>query len=436
MPDEVDYGMKNKAVRGVTLALMRILPVENSPSQCRVTLFQYADAAGSIPTAIVNSKLSSTLDAVVEMRQEFQRDVEIDDAERADKAQVIRDSPQTYTTEEEATIERVQSTLGALEEGAFDELASPDHLLKMGKIFVEGDRRIICRVSVTVDSSIEECAAWDTLKMSRENLTTSNSRQRSLVSDNEHSAVFRFVKDFNVPGFAPREWVLRMLWRKPTDDTVVVCYESIKGLNYTSASGEKFVQASNMVYNVYKRLDPIGEMPQTHVTWTQRIEMKGYVPLSFVNTSLPKQLMHASMMRKRFDKSLEVDGAKRAQYVAMIAGHEELYSDEEEKVLKEGEKHFADFESMKIKTLKMSSPLTTGEIAYKRGGSEAWGCASTIVHASAEEVRPSDTKLKKARAAERAGTGESGGMSESKRARPQTLCLHVFVDALTRPEHA
>jgi len=91
-------------------------------------------------------------------------------------------------------------------------------------------------------------------------------------------------------------------------------------------------------------------------------------------------------MRRQFDKSLEVDGEVRAENVNMIAERAEQYSEEENDLLEEGEKHFADLKEMKAKSLKMASPLTTGEIAFKKKDSDAWGRSTTTVRARPEEV--------------------------------------------------
>jgi len=97
--------------------------------------------------------------------------------------------------------------------------------------------------------------------------------------------------------------------------------------------------------------------------------------------------MCLNRMRKRFDKSLEVDGAVRARNVEMIKRHVDVeFSEEENRILEEGEKHFADFQEMKAKALEMASPLTTAKIAYKSGDRHAWGYATTNVRASPEEV--------------------------------------------------
>jgi len=380
--DEViDYGLKTNTVRGVARNIMRF--IHAGVSHCKVTYHMHLDAGGRIPTFVVNSNIPLALSAVGDLRDAFQRDDEIDKLERDQLARVVKDEPQTYTAEEDVLVNKANIKLGMLEWECFEELQSLDHLVKMGKNHDEGDGRMIIRASATIDSSIEECAAWDTHKMSRENTKGSTNLVRTLVRDNGHSAVFHFVKEFHIPGFAPREWVLRVLWKKLAADTVVVCYESIDGQN---VANNKYVRASNSVYNEYRQLEPLGGVPQTGVTWTQSFEMGGSIPRQIVAAGAPKQLMHLSKMRQQFDKSLEIDGATRVQNVGLIADHTEQYSEEENAVLEEGEKHFADFKGMKAKSLEMASPLATGEIAFENKGGQAWGRATTTVRASPEEV--------------------------------------------------
>jgi len=123
------------------------------------------------------------------------------------------------------------------------------------------------------------------------------------------------------------------------------------------------------------------------VTRTHRVDLGGLIPKSVVNGQAVNQLMHLSRMRKRFDKSLEVDGATRARNVEMILGHNCVeYSEEENRILAEGERNFMGFKAMRAKSLKMASPLTTAEIAFEKKDSHAWGFAKTTVRARPEEV--------------------------------------------------
>jgi len=376
-----DYGMSKRTVSGALRAVVRFTP--ECESQCKIAYCLYLDAGGRIPTRVLNSMLPATLGAVGDLRDEFQRDDEIDTMERDELARIIKDEPQTYAAEEGVLTNKVYFKVGAFEWERFEELESPDHWVKMGKIFAEGDGRMIIRASATVDLPMEECAAWDTLKMGRKNTNDSANLVRTLVHDNDHSAVFHFVKDFGVLGFAPREWVLRLLWKKLAADTVVVCYESIPGQNEVN---NKYVRATNSVYNKYERLEPLGGVPQTRVTWTQKFELGGSIPRQIVNQGTLKQLVYLSAMRKHFDKSSEIDRGARTRNVEMIMGHDAAYDGYERACLFEGEQHFALFNGMKTKALKMASPLTTAEIAYKSGDKQAWGWATATVRARPEEV--------------------------------------------------
>jgi len=197
--DVIDYGMSTRAVRAVTSTLMRITP--SGESQCKVTLNQYVDAGGVVPSRVFESKIPLALSAVTGLRDQFQRDDEIDKMERDELARVINDEQQVYSEDEDSLFQRVQDKLGAIKEEYFEGLESLDHLVKMGKMPAEGGGRMIVRASATIDSSIEECAAWDTHKMSRKNTKGSTNLVKTLVHDNGHSAVFHVVKDFRIPGF-------------------------------------------------------------------------------------------------------------------------------------------------------------------------------------------------------------------------------------------
>ena len=378
--DVVDYGMSTRAVRGVARGIMRLTP--SGESQCKVTSIQYLDAGGVIPLRVIEAKLPLSLAAVGELRDEFQRDDEIDKMERDELARVVKEEQQVYSEDEDSLIQRVQDELGALTEEDFEELDSPDYLVKMGKD-AEEDGRMIVRASTTLDSSIEECAAWEMDKMSRKNAKGSTNLVRTLTYDNGHSAVFHFVKDFRILGYAPREFVLRLLWKKLAADKVIVCYESIDEQN---EANNKYVRASNLVYNEYERLEPRGGVPQTRVTWSLRIELGGSISRQVVNAFAPKQLVNLSRMRRQFDKSREIDGATRAQNVGLIANDSTTYSTEENMLLAEGEKHFADFDSMKVKVLKGVSPLAPAKIAYNSGSRHAWGYSWTCVRETPEEI--------------------------------------------------
>ena len=64
-------------------------------------------------------------------------------------------------------------------------------------------------------------------------------------------------------------------------------------------------------------------------------------------------------MRKRFDKSPAIDAASNLRLATMIQNHDELYTKEEEEILKKGLAEFSKFNELKGKKLAMRSPTTT-----------------------------------------------------------------------------
>ena len=91
-----------------------------------------------------------------------------------------------------------------------------------------------------------------------------------------------------------------------------------------------------------------------------------------------------STMRKRFDRSLELDGKKREELVMMIRRHGRdgvEYSEEEEKIVAEGKTWFKAFDGLKSKDVDMRSPQTKGKVAYEKGDSRAWGWSTATVRA-------------------------------------------------------
>ena len=379
--EAIDYGMKTNTVRGVSRALMRLTP--SGVSHCKVTYHMHLDAGGRIPTFVVNSKIPLALGAVGNLREEFQRDDEIDKLERDQLARVIKDEPQTYTAEEEVLINKVSVSLGMLEWELFEELESPDHLVKMGGFFI-GEEAGIARASTIIDASDEDCATWGMCKMSRAQAKSKKALQGSLVKVNNHRSIYHTVRAIKIPGFAPREFLSKVVWKKQ-GHKLIVAYESTDNADFPP--NPEFVKGETLAYWEYETLERTGQMHQTRVTLTQRVDLKGFIPKAFVNKGVVGSLMSLSATRKQFDKSLEVDGATRALNVEMIMGHVDVeYSEEENRKLAEGERHFADFQEMKAKSLLMASPLMTAKIAFNSGDRYAWGYGKTTVRARPEEV--------------------------------------------------
>jgi hypothetical protein len=92
------------------------------------------------------------------------------------------------------------------------------------------------------------------------------------------------------------------------------------------------------------------------------------------------------MMRKRFDRSSEIDAASNLRVMTMMQNHDEPYSEGEELVLRNGLAQITKFEAQKGKELKLASKSTMAKLAYDRGQSIAFGWASTSVRTSVPDI--------------------------------------------------
>jgi len=384
---EVDYGQSFRVIRGHLTGLIRLEDVrEGGTRASRVTFTVQWSGEGNLPPWAMQAKIMRTLSVVNELRTEVQRDDEIDAAELAKLVKVMTKKQQTYTREESVGFVKME---WALSDAKFQaELDSPDSFVKMEWALNKGGR--LLRASATVDATVEDCAAFETAKMSRSEQQRhfeENGLERSLRRVNAHSSTFHVVCRLDFRGAQPREWLVRYVWKwkdEKKEEMMLSCETLDNNEEYPANPSYAKVKFVSMW--VFKKLKEVGRVDQTLVTATMRVDLGGNVPQSAVRRLGVQQLIGVSLMRRKFDKSIEVDGAVRAQNVGLIVEHAEQYSAHESWFMAKGEKHFADFKELKAKSLKMASPLTTREIAFKKKDSHAWGRATTTVTARPEEV--------------------------------------------------
>ncbi|GMI43573.1 hypothetical protein TeGR_g4439, partial [Tetraparma gracilis] len=387
LPDstKVDYGANLKVVRAESTGIVRFKSI-NDDTQCEVTLLQHGDAGGFVPERVAAAKIPQALGSVRNMRELFQRDDAIDGAQMSELAAIINTSEQPYLPDEDSLVAKVGAKFASLP--AFEKLDSPDHFVHMSVVFKEGSSSAILRASTIVDAPIAEVAAWEMAKLSRENMkehVTFGGLDRDLLKINHHQDIYHVVYDLSIPGFLPRQFVSRVVWKWAADkQELTVVADSVKHTDFSVR--KEYLRASGTAIYLYEQEVKAGGIPQTKVTWTQQLDLGGAIPKLVQNRQGVGQLMYLSTMRKRFDKSPAIDAASNLRLVTMIQNHAEQYTDEEEKNLRVGVSHFATFDLQKGKALKMASALTEAKIAFEKGDGHAWGWAKTTVRAIPEHV--------------------------------------------------
>ena len=393
---EIDYGFSHKNVRGFTQSLAKLEPygkvrVDGRMSQCRMVLTQRLDASGFIPAFILNSKIPQSLRPVHSARVTFNRDSQIDTEQREVLISIIkRQQQEVYQQPELDIINSAKDKFGRMAAGnSLKEIRSPDHLVKMKAGFSPNEDDVTGWAETEVDASIEECAAHDYSADSREKMKIfeeNGGLERIITRLTSHSQVNRTVYDLTgISSIHPREWLAHTVWQwdNAARDKFIVASAPITN---EAVSSSRFVRATAIALLIFEKLEVSGDCPRTKVTYWNQVNLGGLIPLSFVNSNISSNLMHLSEMRIHFDKSSDIDGASRDAIFAKMQRSQE-YSREEETQIKNGMARLTAFDKLpNKKKVESVSPLVTLEIAQKDGERNAFGKASTVVRASAQQV--------------------------------------------------
>jgi hypothetical protein len=131
-------------------------------------------------------------------------------------------------------------------------------------------------------------------KMSRESQkehVASGGLDRDLVEINDHQDIYHIVFDLSIPGFLPRQFVSRVIWKWAADKKeLTVVADSVGHTDFPVR--KEYLRASTTVMVKYKLEAKVGEIPQTKVTWTQQVDLGGKIPKWAQNRQGVGQLMY------------------------------------------------------------------------------------------------------------------------------------------------
>ena len=197
--------------------------------------------------------------------------------------------------------------------------------MQLKTVHLDDDSIISGIVQANVDVSLEEAAAFEYLKMSREGVRAHKEKgviEKFTRPINDHSHFYVQNRDL-IPGFVPREWRNRVVWKRDGDQLVII-YEDTTDLDEEiSLNG---VRGSAQSAWVFERMPHLQDIAQTKVTFVSRVDIAIPLPKFAMNMQARKFAKNLSMMRNKFDKSLEIDKARRKSLVPrieqMIVGEE------------------------------------------------------------------------------------------------------------------
>ncbi|GMI10087.1 hypothetical protein TrVE_jg4413 [Triparma verrucosa] len=137
----------------------------------RKSEYRSASIRGTIPTWVVNKKIPRALKPLQEAINEFRQDDRIDAAVREDLSTLMEErwAEEVYSKEELHLIDEGKATLKAIIGSAnFKVVESGDPLVTLKAAHLDGDALATGIAESVVDGRMEEVAAFEWLKMSRE----------------------------------------------------------------------------------------------------------------------------------------------------------------------------------------------------------------------------------------------------------------------------
>jgi hypothetical protein len=337
------------------------------------------------------------------MRDSFSRDEDID-AEKREKLIALgffnKKSNSSITADEDALVERVREMLELNTNLNMKHLKSPDPQVKMELGFVKGDRHGSLRAEAIIDADIQQCMAYDWDFMSRKVLDVhvqSGGMERNDDAESDHCAITRIVINLGIYGMSMREFVNRKVWKQIDDDgnAFVIAYAPVIGDDNSDAVNKKFplnskhIRAHAFTLFKFERCER-SDGNKTKVTFFQRPDLAGIIPLQTVNYLASIPLMLLSTMRKCFDRSEEINKFENDKVVKEMkllsnneVDNEYEYDAEETALLEEGEeelKKSANYDDVALLNgMSNLASLSTDK-------HEKWIMVTTEVRGSAEQV--------------------------------------------------
>ena len=306
----VDYGSSLNTVRGRTRGLYRIenLPDRGQVKQCRCTFYHFTNLCGVILTTLMNRKLPETLGVIQEVIDMFRQDDKIDEADRAELATLTREKHEYhhYSEEELAILERGAVFFHDVKENPnLSHLQFRDPLVSLRTALLDNDSLGSGIVRATIDTTLEEAAAYEYLKTTREGMRTHLEKggiEKLTRRISDHSQYYVQSRDLKIPGVGPREWRNRVIWKREGSDRIMIAYEDTKCLENEIAMKKSHVLASGRTTWVFEKLPSLSGIPQTQVTFTTRVDIAIRLPKFAMDIQARSLAQSLSFMRKKFDK--------------------------------------------------------------------------------------------------------------------------------------
>ena len=142
-------------------------------------------------------------------------------------------------------------------------------------VHFDDDPFVTCITTAVIDASVGDCAASEFYLDSRELKRSARDRgitDMTVKHINDHSLYFFNTRNLGVPVFALREARSKLIWEKDKNGRILMYYSDTGDCDKTHPIKPNTVVIS--AHNVWslEPLPPIGDIPQTKVVFTCRMD--------------------------------------------------------------------------------------------------------------------------------------------------------------------
>ena len=124
---------------------------------------------------------------------------------------------------------------------------------------------------------------------------------------------------YEFQALSEREFRTVVMWHRDDEQgRILLDFENTNGCDLSHPIKPKSVLASQKTVWIFEPLPSIGDIPQTKVTLTSRIDLKSVFTSQSMNNLAPRFWSIVSDLRKRLDRSIGIDAFKRSQTIERI----------------------------------------------------------------------------------------------------------------------
>ncbi|GMH82211.1 hypothetical protein TrST_g11683 [Triparma strigata] len=407
IPLDVDFGIRQrtKTTRALTHFLLRaeLIGGNNSKSavaQSKVELLQFVDPRGFIPKWVVKMKLPQALGVVIEARDEFKRDEAVDRTALELIIANMNSANETYTEEEDSIVSNLMIQGKRASLSKLEHVPTADNFLRVQANYAGGGRGL-GKGTITLDSTVEELAANEYLATSREMTARFDGKvERNVAKISNHAQIVEQVRKLDVPGLRRRSIGFKVIWKKVGDGEYAVVHSSLPVDSELKIEAKlkkgSYVRATIQTLAHFQPLPAVNGVPQTKLTYYMiEVDMAGHIPKPLVNSNLASFFSNLSVLRARYDKSLQIDAEERNKLVDVILADDnprDKFSADEAAILAEAANsldEYNDIATLSPETIRLdgfeafTSCCVIGKDATKK---QRWGKVVTRIRASPEQV--------------------------------------------------